>query len=189
MADAAEASTAEEPQPSAGQAAPSGEASVIAPAQPEEGSRSADAAAAGDSAAEPDAAGAEAGANDSHPESGNDAGGEVAAATIEDLFGDEPDEPEEKAAAEAEEGAAAEPEEDAATPVDAAGLFGSESEDEGQAPAPEEEAVEVEVDEVAAPVLSSRLGDDIYIAKLPNFFSIEPRPFDRETFHEEYGEE
>jgi len=125
-------------------------------------------------------------------------GREPAAMTIEELFDDEPEGIAETASASAPmdgdavgSAAEAEEEEEGEEEVDAEGLFGSDSEGDERvgAAAADEEEEPAEIDEVTAPVISGKLGDEIYIAKLPNFFSIEPRPFDPATFREEFGEE
>lgn len=60
---------------------------------------------------------------------------------------------------------------------------GDEKEKEVEEPIPERRiAVEI-------PKISVDLGSDLHFVKLPNFLSVETRPYDRETYEDEIDEE
>uniref|UniRef100_A0A668VAH8 RNA polymerase-associated protein LEO1 n=1 Tax=Oreochromis aureus TaxID=47969 RepID=A0A668VAH8_OREAU len=66
-------------------------------------------------------------------------------------------------------------------PLDAEdGMEGEQAEEE---PAPETR-IEVEI-----PKVSTDLGSDLYFVKLPNFLSVEPRPFDPQYYEDEFEDE
>ncbi|MEE6503047.1 hypothetical protein FKM82_004726 [Ascaphus truei] len=89
---------------------------------------------------------------------------------------------------------------------DAADLFGdaddisSGSDGEGKPPTPgqpldedgmdnrEEAAPETRI-EVEIPKVNTDLGNDLYFVKLPNFLSVEPRPFDPQYYEDEFEDE
>uniref|UniRef100_A0A3Q0QU41 RNA polymerase-associated protein LEO1 n=1 Tax=Amphilophus citrinellus TaxID=61819 RepID=A0A3Q0QU41_AMPCI len=60
------------------------------------------------------------------------------------------------------------------------GIEGEQAEEE---PAPETR-IEVEI-----PKVSTDLGSDLYFVKLPNFLSVEPRPFDPQYYEDEFEDE
>ncbi|XP_013882113.1 RNA polymerase-associated protein LEO1 [Austrofundulus limnaeus] len=60
------------------------------------------------------------------------------------------------------------------------GMEGEQAEEE---PAPETR-IEVEI-----PKVSTDLGSDLYFVKLPNFLSVEPRPFDPQYYEDEFEDE
>lgn len=60
---------------------------------------------------------------------------------------------------------------------------GEEKEKEVEEPVPERRiAVEI-------PKISVDLGSDLHFVKLPNFLSVETRPYDRDTYEDEIDEE
>lgn len=62
-------------------------------------------------------------------------------------------------------------------------IDGEEKEKEVEEPIPERRiAVEI-------PKISVDLGSDLHFVKLPNFLSVETRPYDRETYEDEIDEE
>ena len=64
---------------------------------------------------------------------------------------------------------------------------------EGKAPVVEEEEEEPQVPETKIeaeiPKINTDLGRQIHFVKLPNFLSVETRPFERETYEDEVGDE
>ncbi|KAI7802667.1 RNA polymerase-associated protein LEO1 [Triplophysa rosa] len=54
---------------------------------------------------------------------------------------------------------------------------------------PEEESVPETRIEVEIPKVSTDLGSDLYFVKLPNFLSVEPRPFDPQYYEDEFEDE
>ncbi|XP_075064103.1 RNA polymerase-associated protein LEO1 isoform X3 [Mixophyes fleayi] len=54
---------------------------------------------------------------------------------------------------------------------------------------PEEEAVPETRIEVEIPKVNTDLGNDLYFVKLPNFLSVEPRPFDPQYYEDEFEDE
>uniref|UniRef100_A0A3P8UGY1 RNA polymerase-associated protein LEO1 n=1 Tax=Amphiprion percula TaxID=161767 RepID=A0A3P8UGY1_AMPPE len=60
---------------------------------------------------------------------------------------------------------------------------GMEGEQADEEPAPETR-IEVEI-----PKVSTDLGSDLYFVKLPNFLSVEPRPFDPQYYEDEFEDE
>ncbi|TRZ02003.1 hypothetical protein DNTS_024165 [Danionella cerebrum] len=54
---------------------------------------------------------------------------------------------------------------------------------------PEEEPVPETRIEVEIPKVSTDLGSDLYFVKLPNFLSVEPRPFDPQYYEDEFEDE
>uniref|UniRef100_T1DMM8 RNA polymerase-associated protein LEO1 n=1 Tax=Crotalus horridus TaxID=35024 RepID=T1DMM8_CROHD len=65
-------------------------------------------------------------------------------------------------------------------PIDENGL------NEGQ---PEDEAIPETRIEVEIPKVNTDLGNDLYFVKLPNFLSVEPRPFDPQYYEDEFEDE
>ncbi|XP_048338103.1 RNA polymerase-associated protein LEO1 [Sphaerodactylus townsendi] len=64
-------------------------------------------------------------------------------------------------------------------PIDENGL----NEDQQEEPVPETR-IEVEI-----PKVNTDLGNDLYFVKLPNFLSVEPRPFDPQYYEDEFEDE
>ncbi|KAL0168985.1 hypothetical protein M9458_037207, partial [Cirrhinus mrigala] len=54
---------------------------------------------------------------------------------------------------------------------------------------PEEEPVPETRIEVEIPKVSTDLGSELYFVKLPNFLSVEPRPFDPQYYEDEFEDE
>ena len=52
----------------------------------------------------------------------------------------------------------------------------------------EEEATEARIN-VEIPKISTDLGRELFFVRLPNFLSVEPRPYDHETYEDEIDEE
>jgi len=61
---------------------------------------------------------------------------------------------------------------------------GSEPENEEPPPPPPETRIDVEI-----PKITTDLGKGIHFVKLPNFLSVEPRPFDPSTYEDEIDDE
>uniref|UniRef100_A0A4W3KHY2 RNA polymerase-associated protein LEO1 n=1 Tax=Callorhinchus milii TaxID=7868 RepID=A0A4W3KHY2_CALMI len=54
---------------------------------------------------------------------------------------------------------------------------------------PEEEPIQETRIEVEIPKVNTDLGNDLYFVKLPNFLSVEPRPFDSQYYEDEFEDE
>uniref|UniRef100_UPI00398F1B91 RNA polymerase-associated protein LEO1 n=1 Tax=Pristiophorus japonicus TaxID=55135 RepID=UPI00398F1B91 len=54
---------------------------------------------------------------------------------------------------------------------------------------PEEETIPETRIEVEIPKVNTDLGNDLYFVKLPNFLSVEPRPFDSQYYEDEFEDE
>jgi len=61
--------------------------------------------------------------------------------------------------------------------------------DEDEEPEPEAEVIPERRIDVEIPKISADLGKDIHFVKLPNFLSVDTRPFDKETYEDEIDEE
>ncbi|MGH0119020.1 UNVERIFIED_CONTAM: hypothetical protein FKN15_003569 [Acipenser sinensis] len=64
-----------------------------------------------------------------------------------------------------------------------------DNEDGMDADHPEEEPVPETRIEVEIPKVNTDLGSDLYFVKLPNFLSVEPRPFDPQYYEDEFEDE
>merc|ERR1719210_1004926 len=114
----------------------------------------------------------------------SDDDGAKGAATVGDLFGDASD---------------ISSDDDAEVPPKP-NRFGSDSEDdvvrrgsgdEGDKPPEQEEEVEIPETriEVEIPKINTNLGSNQHFVKLPNFLSVETRPFDSTTYEDEIDED
>eukprot|EP00061_Rhincodon_typus_P012823 g38802.t1 len=61
--------------------------------------------------------------------------------------------------------------------------YGMDQEHQEEEPIPETR-IEVEI-----PKVNTDLGNDLYFVKLPNFLSVEPRPFDPQYYEDEFEDE
>ncbi|XP_044266863.1 another transcription unit protein [Tribolium madens] len=123
--------------------------------------------------------------SDSEGEEGKENDKEVSAAAI---FGDDADDissEEEKEKAESEKEAQVSEEEQHHSEIENEQRQPDEDEDKENEP---EQIPETRID-VEIPKISCDLGRDIHFVKLPNFLSVETRPFDPETYEDEIDEE
>lgn len=113
-----------------------------------------------------------------------DADSDAKGETMEDLFGVDSDSESDGDIVTSKK--ASEGRDDAGADSDAAdGKSPSQAEEEGVT----EDVVEVLEERRQGPIVSQSLGKEVYMAKLPNFFSIEPRRFDPDTFQGDFDEE